>query len=35
MIKPPEEYACIMDLSRTAWIGNPTMRCEVHGSAYM
>ncbi|KHG13763.1 hypothetical protein F383_20008 [Gossypium arboreum] len=35
MIKPPEEYVCIMDLARTAWTGNPAMRCEVCGSAYM
>ncbi|KHG24862.1 hypothetical protein F383_31360 [Gossypium arboreum] len=35
MIKPPEEYVCIMDLARKAWTGNPSMRCEVRGSAYM
>ncbi|KHG16487.1 hypothetical protein F383_26020 [Gossypium arboreum] len=25
---------CSKDLARTAWTGNPAMRCEVRGSAY-
>ncbi|KHG13970.1 NAD-specific glutamate dehydrogenase [Gossypium arboreum] len=28
MIKPPEEYKCIVDLARTAWTGNLAVSCE-------
>ncbi|KHG28192.1 hypothetical protein F383_35053 [Gossypium arboreum] len=26
---------CIVDLAWTAWTGNPAVRCEVRGSAYL
>ncbi|KHF99260.1 hypothetical protein F383_38385 [Gossypium arboreum] len=26
---------CIEDLAWTAWTGNPAIRCEVCGSAYL
>ncbi|KHG20356.1 hypothetical protein F383_02597 [Gossypium arboreum] len=35
MIEPLKEYVCIKDLARTGWTGNPTVRCEVRGSAYL
>ncbi|KHG19865.1 hypothetical protein F383_07172 [Gossypium arboreum] len=35
MVEPPKEYVYIMDLTRIAWTGNPAIRCEVRGSAYL